>query len=414
MAEAVGALYPTQIPSLSEVADIQEALRLYHYGRPSGTSPGQYDPTNTNPTLLNPSGTTPSVAWYLYDLQNQITTVSGSLGVQASTWTAKGALVTAISAGNLIALTVGTNGQVLTANTATASGLQWSSPEVTLSNTATLTNKNISLTTNAITGTLAEFNAALSDADFATIAGSETLTNKTLTAPRITSASNIADSNGNELILFPATVASAVNEITISNATVSNPPSISASGNDTNISLNLIPKGTGTVQANGVPVVTTTGSQTLTNKTLTLPTISGTGVNFSGSSSGTTNLLASATASGTITLPAVTGTVITTGDTSTVTNTMLAGSIADSKLSTISTAGKVSNSATTAASANTANAIVARNASGNFNAGTITATGIVGQVTVNSGSTANVGKIFVHNPSGGNPTGAVAGDIWIW
>ena len=500
MAEAVGALYPTQIPSLSEVADIQEALRLYHYGRPSGTSPGQYDPTNTNPTLLNPSGTTPSVAWYLYDLQNQITTVSGSLGVQASTWTAKGALVTAISAGNLIALTVGTNGQVLTANTATASGLQWSSPEVTLSNTATLTNKNISLTTNAITGTLAEFNAALSDADFATIAGSETLTNKTLTAPRfadlgfiadtngneliimdtvasavneitvanaatgsaptitasgetnvslnlvpkgtgtvqvsgvpivtttatqtltnktltaprITSASNIADSNGNELILFPATVASAVNEITISNATVSNPPSISASGNDTNISLNLIPKGTGTVQANGVPVVTTTGSQTLTNKTLTLPTISGTGVNFSGSSSGTTNLLASATAPGTITLPAVTGTVITTGDTSTVTNAMLAGSIADSKLSTISTAGKVSNSATTAASANTANAIVARDASGNFNAGTITATGIVGQVTVNSGSTANVGKIFVHNPSGGNPTGAVAGDIWIW
>jgi len=56
-----------------------------------------------------------------------------------------------------------------------------------------------------------------------------------------------------------------------------------------------------------------------------------------------------------------------------VTNAKLAGSIADSKLNTISTAGKVSNSATTAASANTASAIVARDASGNFSAGTITA-----------------------------------------
>ena len=47
--------------------------------------------------------------------------------------------------------------------------------------------------------------------------------------------------------------------------------------------------------------------------------------------------------------------------------------IADTKLATISTADKVSNSATTATSANTASAIVARDASGNFSAGTITA-----------------------------------------
>lgn len=50
-----------------------------------------------------------------------------------------------------------------------------------------------------------------------------------------------------------------------------------------------------------------------------------------------------------------------------------ASAISDTYLSTISTAGKVSNSATTATSANTANAIVARDASGNFSAGTITA-----------------------------------------
>lgn len=47
--------------------------------------------------------------------------------------------------------------------------------------------------------------------------------------------------------------------------------------------------------------------------------------------------------------------------------------LADSNLATISTAGKVANSATTATNANTASAIVARDASGNFTAGTITA-----------------------------------------
>ena len=82
---------------------------------------------------------------------------------------------------------------------------------------------------------------------------------------------------------------------------------------------------------------------------------------------------ADATSDKIVTLPDTTGTIITTGDTGTVTNTMLAGSIADTKLSTISTAGKVSNSATTATSANTASAIVARDSSGNFSAGTINA-----------------------------------------
>ena len=54
--------------------------------------------------------------------------------------------------------------------------------------------------------------------------------------------------------------------------------------------------------------------------------------------------------------------------------------IVDSKLATISTAGKVSNSATTATNANTASTIVARDASGNFSAGTITAN-LTGSVT---------------------------------
>lgn len=46
--------------------------------------------------------------------------------------------------------------------------------------TETLTNKTVNLTSNTLSGTTAQFNAALSDNDFATLAGSETLTNKTL------------------------------------------------------------------------------------------------------------------------------------------------------------------------------------------------------------------------------------------
>ncbi len=63
--------------------------------------------------------------------------------------------------------------------------------------------------------------------------------------------------------------------------------------------------------------------------------------------------------------------------------------IADTKLATISTAGKVSNSATTATNANTASTIVARDASGNFTAGTITAdlTGLASKATNINGGT---------------------------
>lgn len=56
---------------------------------------------------------------------------------------------------------------------------------VSISATQTLTNKTVNLSSNTLTGTVAEFNTALSDGNFATIAGIETLTNKTLTTPTI-------------------------------------------------------------------------------------------------------------------------------------------------------------------------------------------------------------------------------------
>ena len=112
--------------------------------------------------------------------------------------------------------------------------------------------------------------------------------------------------------------------------------------------------------------------------------------------------------------PSTAGTLIGNGDTATVTNAMLAGSIADSKLNTISTALKVSNSATTATNANTNNAIVARDASGNFSATTITAN-LTGNASGSAGSVA-VGNItgagsgvttFLTTPSGANLASAL-------
>lgn len=58
---------------------------------------------------------------------------------------------------------------------------------------------------------------------------------------------SIRDGNDNELITFSQT-ASAVNEITVKNAATGNAPQIQATGGDTNVDLNLVPKGTGAVR----------------------------------------------------------------------------------------------------------------------------------------------------------------------
>ena len=77
-----------------------------------------------------------------------------------------------------------------------------------------------------------------------TLTGTQTLTNKTLTSPKI--GTSILDTNGNELALLTAT-SSAVNEFTIANAATSNGPTLSSTGGDSNIDINITPKGTGDV-----------------------------------------------------------------------------------------------------------------------------------------------------------------------
>ena len=73
----------------------------------------------------------------------------------------------------------------------------------------------------------------------------QTLTNKTLTSPKI--GTGINDTNSNELIKVTAT-ASAVNEITLANAATGGNPTITASGGDSDVGIDFKPKGTGTVR----------------------------------------------------------------------------------------------------------------------------------------------------------------------
>ena len=145
-------------------------------------------------------------------------------------------------------------------------------------------------------------------------------------------------------------------------------------------------------QITGVIAPANGGTGIANTNTITLGGNMVTGAAFT--TAGTTGLNASAitlktTAASTLTLP-TTGVLATLDGTETLTNkTIAAGAntisgltnanltgtagITDANLATIATAGKVLNTATSATSSNTANTIVSRDASGNFSAGTITA-----------------------------------------
>jgi len=80
----------------------------------------------------------------------------------------------------------------------------------------------------------------------------------------------------------------------------------------------------GVISVEGVIVPTVSSTNTLTNKTLTLPIIGSTGAVFNGSTSGTTTVLATATAgTTTLTLPAATDTLVGKATTDTLTNKTL-------------------------------------------------------------------------------------------
>jgi hypothetical protein len=137
---------------------------------------------------------------------------------------------------------------------------------------------------------------AIANNEVVTIAGGLNVTTTVGATDTVTVALDqvLVDSNGASVLDVTGGTATAVNYIDINNAATGTGPEIAAVGTDTNIDLELLSKGTGVVTANGVEVVTTTGTQTLTNKTLTSPVFN-TGV--SGTAFLDDDTFASATAS---------------------------------------------------------------------------------------------------------------------
>ena len=167
--------------------------------------------------------------------------------------------------------------------------------------TDTFTNKSIDLGTNTLTGSLAEWNTALQSESFASLTGSETLTNKTLTSPTITGGTfsgtftgtqdltGVVLSGASPLVFEGATADSyettlaftdptADRVITVPNAT----DTLVGKATTDTLTNKSIDLGTNTLTGSlaewntalqGDSFATLTGTETLTNKTLTSPTI---------------------------------------------------------------------------------------------------------------------------------------------
>ena len=168
----------------------------------------------------------------------------------------------------------------------------------------TLTNKSISLASNTITGSTANFNSALSDDSFATLTNTVTLTNKTLTTPVIASLQQASGSNTLTMPAATDTLVGRATTDTLTNKTIS--------GADNTLS-NI-------------------GNSSLSNSTITVSDGSNTTATALGGTitfAGTTNEVEVSESSGTITvgLPdnvTISGNLTVSGDTTTVNTATLA------------------------------------------------------------------------------------------
>lgn len=213
----------------------------------------------------------------------------------------------------------------------------------------------------------------------------------------------------------------AVGNVLISNG-VGSAPSWGQVGLATSVSgtLPVANGGTGVTSSSGTGSVVLNSGPSITNATLTTPTVGSAGATFNGSTSGTTVFKAAAVAgTTTITMPGTTGTMALTSDIPTVSNGTLTMAVSGTGLSgsasfTANQSGSSSFTVTSnATNANTASTIVARDASGNFSAGTITAalTGnVTGNVTGSSGSTTGSSASCTGNAATATTASACSGN----
>lgn len=165
-AEDIGILVPTKIPGYADAADIQAALRVYHYGSYS------FDPNESDPAeLINPS-----IAYTINDLQDQIDGIIP--GIPDSVFTAKGDLLSASASSTPLILSVGSAGQYLRVNSATSTGLEWGAlPSATTSGAGIVQLSDSTASTSTVLAATA--NALKTTYDLANGAIQKTLTTTT-------------------------------------------------------------------------------------------------------------------------------------------------------------------------------------------------------------------------------------------
>jgi len=135
---------------------------------------------------------------------------------------------------------------------------------ITATSTSTLTNKTLTLpiiTSISNSGTVTIPTGADT---LVNLASAQTLSTKTLTAPKFASGGFIADAGGDENLVFTE-VSTPVNELRITNAETGNGPilaAISTSTTDSNIDLNINPLGTGVLKS-GAAAVKVAGTETM-------------------------------------------------------------------------------------------------------------------------------------------------------
>lgn len=207
-------------------------------------------------------GTGGTVAYVANKLSVFAATTSAELAGVISDETGSGALVfantpTLVTPVLGVATATSINGLTITSSTGTLTITN--AKTLSISNTLTFTGTDASTVAFGAGGTVAyvanklSVFAATTSAELAGVISDETgsgalvfATSPTLTTPRFADLGYIADANGNELLIFDLN-ASAVNEITLTNAATGNAPQLAATGGDSNIDLKLAAKGTGKI-----------------------------------------------------------------------------------------------------------------------------------------------------------------------